>query len=32
VDEYLEDVELERTVKFSNNEPYWTPTRGGDDL
>jgi hypothetical protein len=28
VDEYLEDVELERVEKFSNNEPYWIPRRG----
>lgn len=27
VDEYLEDVELEKSLKFSNDEPYWVPTR-----
>jgi len=32
IDEFLEDVELERTVKFSNDEPYWVPTREGDTL
>lgn len=30
IDEYLDDVELERTVKFDSEEPYWVPTRGGD--
>jgi len=30
VDEYLDDVELERVEKFSNNEPYWIPRRGED--
>lgn len=33
VDEYLEDVELERVEKFSNDEPYYVPTKiGGDGL
>jgi len=28
VDQYLDDVELERVEKFSNDEPYWIPRRG----
>lgn len=27
VDEYLEDVELEKTIKFESEEPYWIPTK-----
>jgi len=33
VDEYLDDVELERVEKFSNDEPYWIPNKiGGETL
>lgn len=28
IDEYLDDVELERTIKFDSEEPYYVPTRG----
>lgn len=31
IDEYVEeDVELERTEKFSSNEPYYIPRRGDE--
>lgn len=30
VDQYLEDVELVREVKFRNDEPYYIPRRQGD--
>jgi len=33
VDEYLEDVELEKIEKFSSNEPAYIPQKtGGDEL
>jgi hypothetical protein len=28
VDQYLDDVELERVEKFSKDEPDWIPRRG----